>query len=138
MNTQSIFSIKQEEKYYLLKVTINKLDVSNSLEIKQIILELKEKNLKNLIINLKEVKYIDSSGLSAILVAHKVCNEKNGIMVLCGVNEHVMKLIKISQLDRVLDILPTEEEAIDAVFMKELERELEDEDGLANNDEQTK
>lgn len=138
MNTQSIFSIKQEEKYYLLKVTINKLDVSNSLDIKQIILELKEKNLKNLIINLKEVKYIDSSGLSAILVAHKVCNEKNGIMVLCGVNEHVMKLIKISQLDRVLDILPTEEEAIDAVFMKELERELEDEDGLANNDEQTK
>ncbi|PKQ66881.1 STAS domain-containing protein [Raineya orbicola] len=128
MVTQSIFEIREAEKYYLLKILANKLDASNALEIKQAVLGLKDKNVKNLIINLNDVKYIDSSGLSAILVAHKVCTETQGIMVLCGVSEHVLKLIKISQLDKVLDILPTEEEAVDAVFMKELEKEFGAED----------
>ncbi|MDW8296301.1 MAG: STAS domain-containing protein [Raineya sp.] len=128
MVTQSIFEIRESEKYYLLKILANKLDASNALEVKQAVLGLKDKNVRNLIINLSNVKYIDSSGLSAILVAHKICNEAQGIMVLCGVSEHVVKLVKISQLDKVLDILPTEEEAVDAVFMKELEREFGAED----------
>lgn len=128
MVTQSIFEIREAEKYYLLKILVNKLDASNALEIKQAVLGLKDKNIKNLIINLNNVKYIDSSGLSTILVAHKVCTEVQGIMVLCGVSEYVLKLIKISQLDKVLNILPTEEEAVDAVFMKELEKEFGAED----------
>lgn len=124
-----LFELKKEEKYFLLKILVAKIDASNALELKQTFLGFKEAdNPKNLVMNLSEVKYIDSSGLSAILVANKVCTEMNGIMVLCGVSEHVMKLIKISQLDKILDLLPTEEEAIDAVFMKELEKEFGEED----------
>jgi len=40
-----------------------------------------------------------------------------------------MKLIKISQLDSVLNIMPKVEEAIDAVFMHEIEKDLKDSDG---------
>jgi anti-anti-sigma factor len=124
-----LFELKKEEKYFLLKLLVAKIDASNALELKQTFLGLKEdKSTANLILNLSEVKYIDSSGLSAILVANKVCTEADGIMILCGVSEHVMKLVKISQLDKILDILPTEEEAIDAVFMKELEKEFGSED----------
>ncbi len=43
---------------------------------------------------------------------------------MAGVTDHVMKLIKISQLDSVLDIMPTVQEAIDAVFINELENDL--------------
>lgn len=130
--SSTLFELKQEEKYFLLKILVAKIDASNALELKQAALGLKEKTSHNinLILNISEVKYIDSSGLSAILVANKVCTESNGIMVLCGVSEHVMKLIKISQLDKILDILPTEEEAIDAVFMKELEKEFGAEDEI--------
>jgi anti-sigma B factor antagonist len=35
-----------------------------------------------------------------------------------------MKLIKISQLDKVLVLLPTMEEAVDAVFMHEIQSDL--------------
>lgn len=127
--SNTLFELKKEEKYVLLKLLATKIDASNALELKQIFLGFKENHsAKNLILNLSEVKYIDSSGLSAVLVAHKVCAEASGIMILCGVSEHVMKLIKISQLDKILDILPTEEEAVDAVFMKELEKEFGAED----------
>jgi len=127
--SNNLFELKKEEKYILLKILVSKIDASNSLEFKQTFLSFREQNIpKNLILSLSEVKYIDSSGLSAILVANKVCTEAGGIMILCGVSEHVMKLVKISQLDKILDILPTEEEAVDAVFMKELEKEFGAED----------
>jgi anti-anti-sigma factor len=126
----TLFEFNKEEKYILLKVLASKIDASNALELKQAFLSLKDQKEypKNLILNISDVKYIDSSGLSAILVAHKVCSEAGGIMILCGASEHVMKLIKISQLDKILDLLPTQEEAVDAVFMKELEKEFGSED----------
>lgn len=121
----SLIEIKQQDKFYLLKILVNKVDASNALELKQHFLSLKEADgIKNIILNITDVKYIDSSGLSAILIAHKVATESKNIMILCGVSEHVMKLVKISQLDKILDILPLEEEAIDAVFMRELEKEF--------------
>jgi hypothetical protein len=43
-------------------------------------------------------------------------------------NDHVLKLIKISQLNNVLNLLPTVEEAIDAVFLKEIESDLQEGD----------
>ena len=53
--------------------------------------------------------------------------EINGQLVLIGVNEHVLKLIKISKLDNVLVILPTKEEAVDAIFLSEIEKDLDEE-----------
>ena len=48
--------------------------------------------------------------------------------MLSSNSDHVMNLIKISQLDGVLNILPTVEEAIDAVLMAEIEDDLKSED----------
>jgi anti-sigma B factor antagonist len=47
---------------------------------------------------------------------------------LAALSEHTIKLIKISQLDSVLNILTTIEEAIDAAFMHEIEKDLKDDD----------
>ncbi|NJO92990.1 MAG: STAS domain-containing protein [Chloroflexia bacterium] len=127
--SNTLFELKKEDKYILLKILVAKIDASNALELKQVFLGFKEDQMpRNLVLNISEVRYIDSSGLSAVLVANKVCVEAGGIMILAGVSDHVMKLVRISQLDKILDILPTEEEAIDAVFIKELEKEFGAED----------
>jgi anti-anti-sigma factor len=70
------------------------------------------------------VRYSDSSGLSAILIGNRLCQEANGSFVLCGLSEHVTKLLKISQLDTVLSIVPTLEEAVDLVLFNEIENQL--------------
>jgi anti-anti-sigma factor len=62
------------------------------------------KGEKNIILNLKNCHYCDSSGLSAILVANRLCKNAGGTFVLCGLNEAVERLITISQLDTVLSI----------------------------------
>ena len=77
-----------------------------------------------MIVDLSQVKYIDSSGLSSLLVGNRVFTENKGTFILACVSDHAMKLIKISQLDKVLNILPTVAEAVDAVFLLEIETDL--------------
>ncbi|MEY3597955.1 MAG: hypothetical protein RL521_377, partial [Bacteroidota bacterium] len=68
--------------------------------------------------------YIDSSGLSAILVANRLCRDANGTCVITGLQDAVKKLITLSQLESILKITPTVNEAIDFIYMEEIEREL--------------
>ena len=44
--------------------------------------------------------------------------------VLAGLQEHVRKLISISQLDAMLNVVPTLNEAVDLIFMSEVEKQL--------------
>jgi anti-anti-sigma factor len=79
--------------------------------------------VKNIILDLSDVAFVDSSGLSAILIGGRLCKNVNGTFAVCRLNEYVLKLIKIYQLDSILNILPTAEEASDFVMMEEVERE---------------
>ncbi|MBL6449186.1 STAS domain-containing protein [Fulvivirga sp. 29W222] len=118
------YTIDKQEKYCLLKLHEEKLDSNVAPNLKSELITIHAEGAKNIILDLSGVKYTDSSGLSALLVGNRVIQENGGIFVLSGLSDHTMKLIKISQLDSVLNILPTVEEAIDAVFMNELENDL--------------
>lgn len=122
------FLIDKQEKYTLITPEEEKLDSILSPQLKSEFVTLNSEGIRNIILDLSKVKYSDSSGLSAILVANRLCSGDEGILVLCGLTDHVNKLIKISQLDTVLTILPSVNEAIDNVFMHELERNLKNEE----------
>jgi anti-sigma B factor antagonist len=118
------YTIDKQEKYSLLRLHEEKLDSSVAPALKSELITLHAEGVKNIILDLTEVKYTDSSGLSALLVGNRIVQEDGGIFVLSALSEHTMKLIKISQLDSVLNILPKIEEAVDAVFMHEIEKDL--------------
>lgn len=118
------YTIDKQEKYTIIKLHEEKLDSSVAPNLKSELITTHAKGIKNIILDLSDVRYTDSSGLSALLVGNRIIQEDNGIFVLAGLSEHTLKLIKISQLDSVLNILPTAEEAVDAVLMHELENEL--------------
>lgn len=101
-----------------------KLDSSVAPNLKSELITLHAEGVRNIILDLTDIKYTDSSGLSALLVGNRIVQEEGGIFVLACLSEHTMKLIKISQLDSVLNILPTVEEAVDTVFMHEIEKDL--------------
>lgn len=120
------YSITKQDKYTTIKVHDSKFTAKIAPDLKTELVLLNSIDVKNIIIDLEEVSYCDSSGLSVVLVANRVCKENNGVLVICGLNESVMKLIEISQLTSILNITPTHEEAIDFVFMDELEKGLSD------------
>jgi anti-sigma B factor antagonist len=118
------YTIDKQEKYALLRLHEEKLDSNVAPALKSELITLHAEGVKNIILDLTEVKYTDSSGLSALLVGNRIVQEDGGIFVLSALSEHTTKLIKISQLDSVLNILPKIEEAVDAVFMHEIEKDL--------------
>lgn len=118
------YSINKDEKFCILKLDEDKLDTTLAPKLKSELVTLNAEGIQNLIMDLSNVKYTDSSGLSAILVGNRVFGESDGLFVVASPTEHVMKLIRISQLDSVLNIAFSVEEGIDLVMMHELEKDL--------------
>ncbi len=120
------YEIVREEKFAGLKFEVEKLNSIVAPSVKSDAVILNEEGFINFILDLSAVKYCDSSGLSAILVMNRIAKENQGILVLCGLQASVKKLIEISQLDTILNIVPTYNEAVDYIFMDNLEKELDD------------
>lgn len=118
------YTIEKTDKYTLLQLNEEKLNAIVAPDLKSELVKLNAEGIKNIILDISEVKYVDSSGLSSILVGNRICETAEGMFAIANPNDHVMKLIKISQLDSILTILSTKEEAIDAIFMNELEKNL--------------
>lgn len=118
------YNTQKGEKYIVFKIGEEKLDAIVSPDVKSHMIVLKSDGVRNIIMDLDDVKYADSSGLSAILTANRICKEQEGILLLANVSDQVMKLMEITQLHRVIEILPTVQEAIDRVFLHEIDSEL--------------
>ncbi len=69
-------------------------------------------NTTKLVLDLSEVEYCDSSGLSAILLAYRILQAEEGHIRLASLTKNVKTLIEISQLNRILRVFDTVEEAI--------------------------
>jgi anti-anti-sigma factor len=76
---------------------------------------LKVEGINKLIIDLSEVETCDSSGLSALLVANRILQANEGKIRLVAPSEKVHTLIKITQLDRVLPVCDTVDDAFEEI-----------------------
>lgn len=119
------FEVDKRDKVVVVSSKVEKLDSLCAPELKSEFVHLNKSDQKNIVLDLSDTRYCDSSGLSAVLVANRLCRDSNGSFVLCGLQDSVSKLITISQLDSVLKITPTLDEAVDLVYMEEVERGVE-------------
>lgn len=69
-------------------------------------------DMRKLVLDLTEVDYCDSSGLSAILLAYRILQAEEGQIRLANPTKNVRKLIEISQLDRILPIFNSVDDAV--------------------------
>lgn len=123
------YKIKTEERYTIFSLQEENFNSLIAPDVKSELVLLADKDVKNLVMDLSEVKYVDSSGLSAILTADRLW-KKIGSFVLAGAEQPaVKKLMEISRLDTILTMVPTVSEAIDYIFMEDIERELNEGEG---------
>ena len=118
------FSVEKKDKYCVFKLEDEKLNTLNAPKLKSELVILNAGGVKNIVLDLAEVTFVDSSGLSAILIGNRLCKNVNGTFCVINLGDYVSKLIKISQLDTILNIFGTVEEAVDFILMEELERSL--------------
>ena len=115
------FKLDKYEKYSIASIGDEKVDSTLAPELKSEFMNIAQDGISNVIVDMGSVKYVDSSGLSALLVGNRTFAE-SGVFVLFNVTDHVMKLINISQLDKVMTIVSTQEEAADVVLMSEIQK----------------
>lgn len=118
------FTIDKHDKYVIFKLDEQKLNSLISPKLKSELILINTEGQRNIILDLSEVKYTDSSGLGSLLVGHRICKNAEGVFILTHLNENITRLVHISQLEDVLTIVPSNDEAIDLVFMEEIEKEL--------------
>jgi len=98
------FEIHKNGGSITLKLKEKKLDSSISPELKGEFLLLCTPKLETLVVDLADVDFCDSSGLSALLIAERKMKEHGGNVKLINVHKKVSSLLKISMLDRVFEI----------------------------------
>jgi len=106
------FEIKKNGEATILKIKERKLDASVSPELKGEFLLLCTPATKNLVVDMTEVEFCDSSGLSALLIAERKMRENGGVVRLAGLQKKVLSLIRISRLDRAFRIHDTVAKAL--------------------------
>ena len=109
------FKIEKQDNHTLIQVLEEKLDTHIAPTLKSELVLVSGNGERNIILDLSKCRYCDSSGLSAILVANRLCKNANGTFVLTGLNDAVERLITISQLDTVLNITNTIDDGVDLI-----------------------
>jgi anti-sigma B factor antagonist len=72
-----------------------------------------EEDKRKIVMDFEKVQYLSSQAIGIVLAMHKKLNSlKNSKLILCSVGPKLMELIKLTRLDRLLTIKPTQKEAV--------------------------
>ena len=94
---------------------VGDIDLYNSPEVRKVLLgALKEKRAPRVIINLKDVKYIDSSGVASLVEGLKVSRTLNSKFILYGLSAAAREVLELSRLIKVFEVYENEEQALRA------------------------
>jgi anti-sigma B factor antagonist len=100
--------------YVIVFVKEERLDAHNSGDLKTEMNRLFESGSINLIINLKEVRFIDSSGLGVLVSGFKNASTRHGSIKLSGLQTQVKSMFELTRLHRVFDIFTTVDDALES------------------------
>lgn len=107
------FEFKKNDDVAIFKLQEKSFDASIAGLVKgELTILLSAEDVKKLVFDLSEIEYCDSSGLSAILLSFRILQTNDGQIRLASPQKSVRTLIEISQLNRVLPITDTVDEAI--------------------------
>lgn len=90
------------------------LDSTQATQFRQEIEEIVTSGTKIVLIDLKDVTFMDSSGLATIAVALKSIRAIGGQLCVCSLNEQVKILFELTSMTKVLEIFSNREEFVSA------------------------
>ena len=116
------FRSEKHDTYTIITFSTDKLDAVVAPDLKSELVLLNKKGERNILLDMSSVDYCDSSGLSALLIGYRMCNQAEGSFIVSSIQPAVKKLIVISQLDSILKSANNIVEAIDLLYEEELSR----------------
>ena len=113
-----------KEKFHAIGVNTPRLTANVRANLcTQLIIYLQQ-DIKNVVLNLKEVKSMDEVGAEYLSKTQQKSYESGASFVICGLAPELETFLDNKDLLELMNITPTESEAGDIVQMEEIEREL--------------
>lgn len=83
---------------------VGDIDIHNSQELQSSILADFREKPASVVIDAKELRYIDSTGLGALIAIYKVLSEVGYSLAFENIRKFVLKLFRITDLDKLFEI----------------------------------
>jgi anti-anti-sigma regulatory factor len=117
------FSIEKTERYALLRASEGQFDGEVPATFETTARSLFREGFSRIIVDLATIQTVNDAGVMAIRKINRQCSNELGLLVLVTKNDDLTDFLYETNITD-LTILPTVEEAIDAVFMNELENDF--------------
>ena len=91
------------------------VDLYSSPLVRKEILAILTKSNKNLLVDLEDVSYMDSSGVATLVEALQLTNKKGGKLRLFNLGRAIRDVFELSRLDKVFEICEDEERALEGI-----------------------
>ncbi|HEY3675005.1 MAG TPA: STAS domain-containing protein [Candidatus Tumulicola sp.] len=99
---------------YVVELT-GEIDVYTSPKVKDAVSDLIDRGIYHLVINLENVRYIDSTGLGVLIGGLKRVREHGGTVNLVCSNPQIRKIFDITGLVKIFGIFDNEDAALKAL-----------------------
>jgi len=103
---------EQIQETIVIHINEERLDAHNSSELKLEVQKLFESGKLKLLIDMKDVRFIDSSGLGALVSGFKNATSNQGTLKLSSLQPQVKSMFELTRLHRVFEIFPSVTDAL--------------------------
>ena len=98
----------------VLNVHHQRLDLRSAADLKNAVTDLVKRERRSIVVDLEHVSFVDSTGLGAIVAALKLVG-RDGELVVCGLNDSVSTLFKLTRMDKVFRCFSNRSDAVAAL-----------------------
>lgn len=112
---QRDFTTPQGEPVVILAPT-GRLDITTAWQFRLKLQEAISAETPNILVNLSEVNFIDSSGLTSLVAGMRDADKIDGAFRICNVHPEAKLVFEVTMMDSVFEIYETEEEALAAPY----------------------
>ena len=105
---------REEGNILIVKILNQRLDVQGVTDFKEKMAEYVSNGRRLIVLNISDVEFVDSSGLGAMVSVLKLLGA-DGRLVVCATREPVMRMFKLTRMNKVFNMYEGERQAIDAL-----------------------
>ena len=127
MSSNPLYSLEQNESYAIITWNELNLTQANSEELELVIRNLFKKEFANMILDLNNVTELDGFGVSCIRKGTKICTNEMGLFAVVTKNEDIQDRLDLAKIED-FTLLNTVKEAVDAIYLNDLENDFQDSD----------
>ena len=107
-------SVRKTETVAILDVSGKLMGGPDADVFKETIRNLLDEGFKNVVVNMSQVPFINSTGLGILISAYTTLRKEDGVLKLANVTERIDSLLMITKLGTIFETYSSEEKAVDS------------------------